>query len=156
MSRFGMGYDVHQLVEGRKLIIGGVEIPFEKGLLGHSDADVLLHAISDALLGAAALGDIGKHFPDTDERYKGADSLKLLEEVGRLLAEKGYKVGNVDATIVAQRPKMAPHIPVMRENIARVLHVDVDRINVKATTEEHLGFTGSGQGISAYAVAGIE
>ena len=156
MSRFGMGYDVHQLVGGRKLIIGGVEIPFEKGLLGHSDADVLLHAISDALLGAAALGDIGKHFPDTDERYKGADSLKLLEEVGRLLAEKGYTVGNVDATIVAQRPKMAPHIPVMRENIARVLHVDVDRINVKATTEEHLGFTGSGQGISAYAVAGIE
>ena len=156
MSRFGMGYDVHQLVEGRKLIIGGVEIPFEKGLLGHSDADVLLHAISDALLGAAALGDIGKHFPDTDERYKGADSLKLLEEVGRLLAEKGYTVGNVDATIVAQRPKMAPHIPVMRENIARVLHVDVDRINVKATTEEHLGFTGSGQGISAYALAGIE
>ena len=156
MSRFGMGYDVHQLVEGRKLIIGGVEIPFEKGLLGHSDADVLLHAISDALLGAAALGDIGKHFPDTDERYKGADSLKLLEEVGRLLAEKGDTVGNVDATIVAQRPKMAPHIPVMRENIARVLHVDVDRINVKATTEEHLGFTGSGQGISAYAVAGIE
>ena len=156
MSRFGMGYDVHQLVEGRKLIIGGVEIPFEKGLLGHSDADVLLLAISDALLGAAALGDIGKHFPDTDERYKGADSLKLLEEVGRLLAEKGYTVGNVDATIVAQRPKMAPHIPVMRENIARVLHVDVDRINVKATTEEHLGFTGSGQGISAYAVAGIE
>ena len=156
MSRFGMGYDVHQLVEGRKLIIGGVEIPFEKGLLGHSDADVLLHAISDALRGAAALGDIGKHFPDTDERYKGADSLKLLEEVGRLLAEKGYTVGNVDATIVAQRPKMAPHIPVMRENIARVLHVDVDRINVKATTEEHLGFTGSGQGISAYAVAGIE
>ena len=156
MSRFGMGYDVHQLVEGRRLIIGGVEIPFEKGLLGHSDADVLLHAISDALLGAAALGDIGKHFPDTDERYKGADSLKLLEEVGRLLAEKGYAVGNVDATIVAQRPKMAPHIPVMRENIARVLHVDIDRINVKATTEEHLGFTGSGQGISAYAVAGIE
>ena len=156
MSRFGMGYDVHQLVEGRKLIIGGVDIPFEKGLLGHSDADVLLHAISDALLGAAALGDIGKHFPDTDERYKGADSLKLLEEVGRLLAEKGYTVGNVDATSVAQKPKMAPHIPVMRENIARVLHVDVDRINVKATTEEHLGFTGSGQGISAYAVAGIE
>ena len=156
MSRFGMGYDVHQLVEGRRLIIGGVDIPFAKGLLGHSDADVLLHAISDALLGAAALGDIGKHFPDTDERYKGADSLKLLEEVGRLLAEKGYAVGNVDATIVAQRPKMAPHIPVMRENIARVLHVDVDRINVKATTEEHLGFTGSGQGISAYAVAGIE
>ena len=156
MSRFGMGYDVHQLVEDRKLIMGGVEIPFEKGLLGHSDADVLLHAVSDALLGAAALGDIGKHFPDTDERYKGADSLKLLEAVGRLLAEKGYTVGTVDATTVAQQPKMAPHIPVMRENIARVLHVDVDRINVKATTEEHLGFTGSGQGISAYAVAGIE
>ncbi len=156
MSRFGMGYDVHQLTEGRRLIIGGVEIPFEKGLLGHSDADVLLHAVSDALLGAAALGDIGKHFPDTDERYKGADSLKLLQEVGRLLAEKGYAVGNVDATIVAQRPKMAPHIPAMRENIARVLNVTVDQINVKATTEEHLGFTGSGQGISSYAVAGIE
>ena len=156
MTRFGMGYDVHQLVENRKLIIGGVNIPYEKGLLGHSDADVLLHAISDALLGAAALGDIGKHFPDTDPRYKGADSLKLLEEVGNLLAEKGYVVGNVDATIVAQKPKMLPHIPQMRENIARVLHVDIDQINVKATTEEHLGVTGSGQGISSYAVAGIE
>lgn len=156
MTRFGMGYDVHQLVENRKLIIGGLDIPYEKGLLGHSDADVLLHAISDALLGAAALGDIGKHFPDTDPRYKGADSLKLLEEVGNLLAEKGYVVGNVDATIVAQKPKMLPHIPQMRENIARVLHVDIDQINVKATTEEHLGFTGSGQGISSYAVAGIE
>lgn len=156
MTRFGMGYDVHQLVENRKLIIGGVDIPYEKGLLGHSDADVLLHAISDALLGAAALGDIGKHFPDTDPRYKGADSLKLLEEVGNLLAEKGYVVGNVDATIVAQKPKMLPHIPQMRENIARVLRVDTDQINVKATTEEHLGFTGSGQGISSYAVAGIE
>lgn len=156
MTRFGMGYDVHQLVENRKLIIGGVDIPYEKGLLGHSDADVLLHAISDALLGAAALGDIGKHFPDTDPRYKGADSLKLLEEVGNLLAEKGYVVGNVDATIVAQKPKMLSHIPKMRENIARVLRVDIDRINVKATTEEHLGFTGSGQGISSYAVAGIE
>lgn len=156
MTRFGMGYDVHQLVENRKLIIGGVDIPYEKGLLGHSDADVLLHAISDALLGAAALGDIGKHFPDTDPRYKGADSLKLLEEVGNLLAEKGYVIGNVDATIVAQKPKMLPHIPQMRENIARVLHVDIDQINVKATTEEHLGFTGSGQGISSYAVAGIE
>lgn len=156
MTRFGMGYDVHQLVENRKLIIGGVDIPCEKGLLGHSDADVLLHAISDALLGAAALGDIGKHFPDTDPRYKGADSLKLLEEVGNLLAEKGYVVGNVDATIVAQKPKMLPHIPQMRENIARVLRVDIDQINVKATTEEHLGFTGSGQGISSYAVAGIE
>lgn len=156
MTRFGMGYDVHQLVENRKLIIGGVDIPYEKGLLGHSDADVLLHAISDALLGAAALGDIGKHFPDTDPRYKGADSLKLLEEVGNLLAAKGYVVGNVDATIVAQKPKMMPHIPQMRENIARVLRVDIDQINVKATTEEHLGFTGSGQGISSYAVAGIE
>ena len=156
MTRFGMGYDVHQLVENRKLIIGGVDIPYEKGLLGHSDADVLLHAISYALLGAAALGDIGKHFPDTDPRYKGADSLKLLEEVGNLLAAKGYVVGNVDATIVAQKPKMLPHIPQMRENIARVLRVDIDQINVKATTEEHLGFTGSGQGISSYAVAGIE
>ena len=156
MTRFGMGYDVHQLVENRKLIIGGVDIPYEKGLLGHSDADVLLHAISDALLGAAALGDIGKHLPDTDPRYKGADSLKLLEEVGNLLAAKGYVVGNVDATIVAQKPKMLPHIPQMRENIARVLRVDIDQINVKATTEEHLGFTGSGQGISSYAVAGIE
>ena len=156
MTRFGMGYDVHQLIENRKLIIGGVDIPYEKGLLGHSDADVLLHAISDALLGAAALGDIGKHFPDTDPRYKGADSLKLLEEVGNLLAAKGYVVGNVDATIVAQEPKMLPHIPQMRENIARVLRVDIDQINVKATTEEHLGFTGSGQGISSYAVAGIE
>lgn len=156
MTRFGMGYDVHQLVENRKLIIGGVDIPYEKGLLGHSDADVLLHAISDALLGAAALGDIGKHFPDTDPRYKGADSLKLLEDVGNLLAAKGYVVGNVDATIVAQKPKMLPHIPQMRENIARVLRVDIDQINVKATTEEHLGFTGSGQGISSYAVAGIE
>lgn len=156
MTRFGMGYDVHQLVENRKLIIGGVDIPYEKGLLGHSDADVLLHAISDALLGAAALGDIGKHFPDTDSRYKGADSLKLLEEVGNLLAAKGYVVGNVDATIVAQKPKMLPHIPQMRENIARVLRVDIDQINVKATTEEHLGFTGSGQGISSYAVAGID
>lgn len=156
MTRFGMGYDVHQLVENRKLIIGGVDIHYEKGLLGHSDADVLLHAISDALLGAAALGDIGKHFPDTDPRYKGADSLKLLEDVGNILAAKGYVVGNVDATIVAQKPKMLPYIPQMRENIARVLRVDIDQINVKATTEEHLGFTGSGQGISSYAVAGIE
>ena len=156
MTRFGMGYDVHQLTENRKLIIGGVDIPFEKGLLGHSDADVLLHAIADALLGAAALGDIGKHFPDTDDRYKGISSSILLEHVGKLLHEKGYSVGNVDATIVAQRPKMLPHIPQMRENIANALNVDVDRINVKATTEEHLGFTGNGQGISSYAVAGIE
>ena len=156
MTRFGMGYDVHQLTENRKLIIGGVESPFEKGLLGHSDADVLLHAIADALLGAAALGDIGKHFPDTDDRYKGISSIILLEHVGKLLNEKGYSVGNVDATIVAQRPKMLPHIPQMRDNIAKALNVDVDRINVKATTEEHLGFTGNGQGISSYAVAGIE
>lgn len=156
MSRFGMGYDVHRLTEGRRLIIGGVDIPYDKGLLGHSDADVLLHAISDALLGAAALGDIGRHFPDTDPAYEGADSLQLLAEVGRLLAQKGYVVGNVDATIVAQQPKMAPHIPTMRENIARALGVTADQINVKATTEEHLGFTGSGEGISAYAVAGIE
>ncbi len=156
MTRFGMGYDVHRLVEGRKLIIGGVTIPHTLGLLGHSDADVLLHAISDALLGAAALGDIGRHFPDTDPRYEGADSLKLLEEVGRLLQEKGYRVGNVDATIVAQKPKMKDYIPQMNENIARVLHISVDDVNVKATTEEKLGFTGTEQGISAYAVAGIE
>lgn len=156
MTRFGMGYDVHQLVEGRKLIMGGVDIPFEKGLLGHSDADVLLHAIADALLGAAALGDIGKHFPDSDDRYKGISSIILLEHVGKLLQEKGYVVGNVDATIVAQWPKMLPHIPQMRENIAKALNTQLDQINVKATTEEHLGFTGSGQGISAYAVAGID
>ena len=151
-----MGYDVHQLVEGRRLIMGGVEIPFEKGLLGHADADVLLHAISDALLGAAALGDIGKHFPDTDPAFKDADSLKLLQRVGELLQGKGYRVGNVDATIVAQKPKMAPYIMTMRENIARVLGAELDQINVKATTEEWLGFTGQGQGISSYAVAGIE
>ena len=156
MVRFGMGYDVHQLVEGRKLIIGGVDIPYEKGFKGHSDADVLLHAISDALLGAAALGDIGKHFPDTDPAFKDADSLKLLQRVGELLQGKGYRVGNVDATIVAQKPKMAPYIMTMRENIARVLGAELDQINVKATTEEWLGFTGQGQGISSYAVAGIE
>ena len=156
MVRFGMGYDVHQLVEGRKLIIGGVDIPYEKGLKGHSDADVLLHAISDALLGAAALGDIGKHFPDTDPAFKDADSLKLLQRVGELVQGKGYRVGNVDATIVAQKPKMAPYIMTMRENIARVLGAELDQINVKATTEEWLGFTGQGQGISSYAVAGIE
>ncbi|MGN0949683.1 MAG: 2-C-methyl-D-erythritol 2,4-cyclodiphosphate synthase [Mitsuokella sp.] len=156
MTRFGMGYDVHRLVTGRRLIIGGVEIPHTLGLLGHSDADVLLHAISDALLGAAALGDIGRHFPDTDPRYEGADSLKLLEEVGRLLQEKGYRVGNVDATIVAQKPKMKDYIPQMNANIARVLGLAEDEVNVKATTEEKLGFTGAEQGISAYAVAGIE
>ena len=156
MTRFGMGYDVHRLVEGRKLIIGGVEIPHALGLLGHSDADVLLHAISDALLGAAALGDIGRHFPDTDPRYEGADSMKLLAEVRRLLAEKGYRIGNVDATIVAQKPKMKDFIPKMNENIATVLGVSLDDVNVKATTEETLGFTGAEQGISAYAVAGRE
>lgn len=156
MTRFGMGYDVHRLAEGRKLILGGVEIPWEKGLLGHSDADVLLHAVADALLGAAALGDIGRHFPDTDEKFAGADSMKLLAEVVRLVREKGYRVGNVDATIVAQAPKLAPHIERMAENIARVLGVERDCVNVKATTEERLGFTGSGEGMSAYAVAGIE
>ena len=156
MTRFGMGYDVHRLVEGRKLIIGGVEIPHALGLLGHSDADVLLHAISDALLGAAALGDIGRHFPDTDPRYEGADSMKLLAEVRRLLAEKGYRIGNVDATIVAKKPQMKDFIPKMNENIATVLGVSLDDVNVKATTEEKLVFTGAEQGISAYAVAGIE
>jgi len=156
MTRFGMGYDVHRLVKGRKLILGGVEIPHEMGLLGHSDADVLLHAISDALLGAAALGDIGQHFPDTDPRYEGADSLQLLAEVKKLVADKDYVIGNVDATIVAQRPKMKDYIPQMEANIARVLDVDLDQVNVKATTEEKLGFTGTEQGISAYAVAGIE
>ncbi len=156
MTRFGMGYDVHRLVEGRRLILGGVEIPWEKGLLGHSDADVLLHAVADALLGAAALGDIGRHFPDTDEKFAGADSMKLLAEVVRLIREKGYGVGNVDATIVAQAPKLAPHIWKMADNIARVLGVARDCVNVKATTEERLGFTGSGDGMSAYAVAGLE
>lgn len=150
--RIGHGYDVHRLVEGRKLIMGGVEIPCEKGLLGHSDADVLLHAIADALLGALALGDIGKHFPDTDPTFKGADSLKLLEQVIGLIRENGYRVGNLDATIIAQRPKMAPHILTMRENIAQTCGVALDRINVKATTEEGLGFTGSGEGIAAHAV----
>lgn len=153
MIRIGHGYDVHRLVENRKLIMGGVEIPWEKGLLGHSDADVLLHAIADALLGALALGDIGKHFPDTDPAFKGADSMKLLEHVVRLIQDKGYRLGNLDATIIAQRPKMAPHIPAMRDNIARICGVAGDRINVKATTEEGLGFTGTGEGIAAHAVA---
>ena len=156
MTRFGMGYDVHRLVEGRRLILGGVEIPWEKGLLGHSDADVLLHAVADALLGAAALGDIGRHFPDTDEKFAGADSMKLLAEVVRLVREKGYRVGNVDATIVAQAPKLAPYIENMAHNIADVLGVERGTVNVKATTEERLGFTGSGEGMSAYAVAGLE
>ncbi|WP_315443467.1 2-C-methyl-D-erythritol 2,4-cyclodiphosphate synthase [uncultured Selenomonas sp.] len=156
MTRFGIGYDVHRLAEGRRLIIGGVDISYEKGLLGHSDADVLLHAISDALLGAAALGDIGKHFPDTDERFAGADSGKLLAEVARLVRAEGYAIGNVDATIVAQAPKLQPHIPMMRDNIAHLLDIPVGDVNVKATTEERLGFTGAGEGMSAYAVAGIE
>jgi len=150
--RIGHGYDVHKLVEGRKLIMGGVEIPWKKGLLGHSDADVLLHAIADAILGAIAEGDIGKHFPDTDPAYKGADSLKLLEHAGFLAAQRGYTLGNLDATIIAQRPKMAPHITAMRENIAKALKTSPDQINVKATTEEGLGFTGAGEGISAHAV----
>lgn len=150
--RIGHGYDVHRLVADRKLIMGGVEIPWEKGLLGHSDADVLLHAIADAVLGALAMGDIGKHFPDTDPAFKGADSMKLLEHVVGLVRGRGYRVGNLDATIIAQQPKMAPHIQAMRENIARVCGVDVDRINVKATTEEGLGFTGSGEGIDRKSV----
>ena len=156
MLRIGMGYDVHQLVEDRKLIIGGVEISHEKGLLGHSDADVLLHAIMDALIGAIGEGDIGKHFPDTDERYKGASSMKLLESVGELLKEKRASIHNIDATIIAQRPKMAPHIQVMRENIARVLNLQVGQVNIKATTEEKLGFTGAEQGISSQAIVLVD
>lgn len=151
--KIGHGYDVHRLVEGRKLIIGGVEIPHTLGLLGHSDADVLLHAISDSLLGAAALGDIGRHFPDTDEKYKGADSAKLLAECVRLINEKGYLVGNVDATVIAQKPKLAPFIPIMKKKIADILMVSEDCVNIKATTEEKLGFTGEEAGISAHSVA---
>ena len=154
--RIGHGYDVHRLAEGRKLILGGVDIPWEKGLLGHSDADVLTHAVMDALLGAAGLGDIGQHFSDTDPAYAGADSLKLLEHVVALLRERGFAVGNVDATILAQRPKLAPHIPRMRDNLARVMGIDPGRVNVKATTEEGRGFTGSGEGIAAHGVALIE
>lgn len=150
--RIGLGYDVHKLVEGRPLIIGGVNIPYEKGLLGHSDADVLIHAIMDAMLGALALGDIGKHFPDTDEKYKGADSMKLLECVNDLINEKGYKINNIDSIIIAQSPKMAPHIEQMRKNIANVLNTEIDNISVKATTEEGLGFTGTKQGISAQSI----
>ena len=152
MMRIGHGYDVHRLVEERKLILGGVNIPYEKGLLGHSDADVLTHAVMDALLGAAGLGDIGKHFPDTDPAYKGADSLKLLDHVMEVLRDKGWRVGNVDATVIAQRPKLAGYIPSMRENLAARMGVEVEQVNVKATTEEKLGFTGSGEGISAHAV----
>lgn len=150
--RIGMGYDVHRLTENRKLIMGGVEIPYEKGLLGHSDADVLLHAIMDALLGAAALGDIGKHFPDTDPAYKGISSIKLLEHVGKLLEENRFLIENIDATIIAQAPKMRPHIDRMRQNIADALCIEIDQINVKATTEEGLGFTGLGEGISSQAI----
>ena len=153
--RVGLGYDVHKLVEGRKLIMGGVDIPYEKGLLGHSDADVLLHAIMDALLGAAALGDIGKHFPDTDERYKGISSIELLKHVGKLLEEKMFVINNIDATIIAQRPKMLPYRDEMIKNIADALKIDESLINVKATTEEGLGFTGSGEGISSQAIASI-
>lgn len=154
--RIGTGYDVHRLSEGRKLILGGVEIPYEKGLLGHSDADVLLHAVMDALLGAAALGDIGKHFPDTDDTYKGISSIKLLEKVGELIENELYVIGNIDATIIAQRPKLAPYIEQMRDNVAAALHIQKNQVNIKATTEEGLGFTGSGEGIAAQAAACLE
>ncbi len=154
--RIGMGYDVHRLVEGRPLILGGVKIEYEKGLLGHSDADCLAHAIMDALLGAAAMGDIGKHFPDTDPAYEGADSMKLLAEVVKLLDREGYIIGNVDATIIAQKPKMAPHIPAMRTRMAEVMGIEENRINLKATTEEGLGFTGAGEGISCQAICLLE
>ena len=154
--RIGHGYDVHRLVEGRKCIIGGVDIPYEKGLLGHSDADVLLHAVMDAVLGAMAAGDIGKLFSDNDPTYKGADSLVLTRRVAEVMTERGYRLGNIDATVIAQAPKMAPHILTMRENIAAAFGVDPDRVSVKATTEERLGFTGSGEGIAAHAVCLIE
>ncbi|MGN0967752.1 MAG: 2-C-methyl-D-erythritol 2,4-cyclodiphosphate synthase [Oscillospiraceae bacterium] len=151
--RIGQGYDVHRLVEGRKLILGGVEVPFERGLLGHSDADVLTHAVMDALLGAAGMGDIGQHFPDSDPAYAGADSLRLLAAVMEKLRDAGWQVGNVDATVIAQRPKLAGYLPRMRQNLARIMGVLPDQVNVKATTEEGLGFTGSGEGIAAQAVA---
>ena len=154
--RIGHGYDVHRLVEGRSLILGGVRVPFEKGLDGHSDADVLTHAVMDALLGAAALGDIGKLFPDTDNRYLGADSIALLREVDRRLTEAGYRLGNLDVTVIAQRPKLAPYINQMRQNLAAALRTELQNISVKATTEEHLGFTGSGEGIAAHAVCLLE
>lgn len=154
--RVGLGYDVHKLVENRKLILGGVEIPYGKGLLGHSDADVLLHAIMDSLLGACALGDIGKHFPDTDNNFKGISSIALLKETGRLILKAGYKVNNIDATIIAQKPKMLPYIENMRENISKALNIDIDNINIKATTEEGLGFTGELLGISAQSIASVE
>lgn len=154
--RIGMGYDVHRLAENRKMIIGGVEIPYEKGLLGHSDADVLLHAIMDALLGAAALGDIGKHFPDTDPAYEGISSMKLLEKVGQLLEDNRYVIENIDATIIAQKPKMRPYIDTMRENIAGALGIELFQVNVKATTEEGLGFTGAMEGISSQAICMLQ
>lgn len=154
--RIGHGYDVHRLAAGRALILGGVKIPYERGLDGHSDADVLVHAVMDALLGAAAMGDIGKHFPDDDDRYLGADSIALLREVRRLLDERGYRLGNLDATVIAQRPRLAPFLDQMRRNIADALHTDIRNVSVKATTEEHLGFTGSGEGIAAHAVCLIE
>ncbi len=156
MLRVGMGYDVHQLVEGRKLIMGGVEIAHDKGLLGHSDADVVVHAIMDALIGAIAEGDIGKHFPDTDPKYKGISSISLLEYVGRLLREKNAVIHNIDATIIAQRPKMAPHILLMRENVAKALQIEIGQVNIKATTEEKLGFTGTEQGISSQAIVMVD
>ena len=151
--RIGHGYDVHRLTEGRPLILGGVHIPYERGLLGHSDADVLAHAVMDALLGAAALGDIGGLFPDSDERWRGADSLRLLKQVTALLAENGWEIGNVDATVLAQAPKLAPHIPEMRQKLAAAMGVDASQVSVKATTEEHLGFTGAGEGMACHAVA---
>lgn len=156
MMRIGHGYDVHKLVEGRKLILGGVEVPHTLGLLGHSDADVLTHAVMDALLGAAALGDIGQHFPDTDDRYLGADSIGLLRHVMELIREKGYQVGNMDATIIAQKPKLMPYLPQMRKRLAEAMSIDLDQINLKATTEEKLGFTGRQEGISAHCVCLLE
>lgn len=154
--RVGLGYDVHKLVEGRDLILGGVKVPHTLGLLGHSDADVLVHAIMDALLGAAAMGDIGKHFPDTDEKYKGADSMKLMAHVKELLDEKGYVIVNIDATIIAQKPKLRPYIEQMEENVAKVLGIEIDQINIKATTEERLGFTGREEGMAAQAICSIQ
>ena len=154
--RVGLGYDVHKLVENRKLILGGVEIPFEKGLLGHSDADVLLHAIMDSLLGACALGDIGRHFPDTDNTFKGISSIALLKNTGKLISAAGYSINNIDATIIAQKPKMLPYIENMRENISKALNIDIDKINIKATTEEGLGFTGEMLGISSQSIASVE
>ena len=153
--RVGLGYDVHKLVEGRDLILGGVNIPYEKGLLGHSDADVLVHALMDAMLGAAALGDIGRHFPDTDQKYKGISSMFLLDEVAKLIAANGYSIGNVDVTVIAQAPKISPHVEEMRDNIAKVLKLEKSRINIKGTTTEKLGFTGRKEGIAAEAVCSI-